>query len=99
MNPSASSGQALEPVRATIDRALSEGRPGLSAAEAGDICRAYGIPLPAEGVATSAEDAVEAARRIGYPVALKVLSAAISHKSDAGGIALDLTDDASVRGA
>ncbi|HXH20710.1 MAG TPA: acetate--CoA ligase family protein [Dehalococcoidia bacterium] len=86
-------------VRATIDRALAQGRSGLTASEAGDICRAYGVPLPAEGVATSVESAVETAARIGYPVALKVLSAAISHKSDAGGIALNLTDDAAVRGA
>ncbi len=88
-----------ESARATIGRARSEGRSALSAAEAGDLCRAYGVPLPAEAVATSVEAAVEAAKAIGYPVALKVLSAAISHKSDAGGIALGLSDDAAVRGA
>jgi acetyl coenzyme A synthetase (ADP forming)-like protein len=86
-------------VRATIGRALSQGRSSLTASEAGDICRAFGVPLPDEGVASSAEAAVETAARIGFPVALKVLSAEISHKSDAGGIALNLADDAAVRGA
>ena len=93
-------------VRATIDSALKQalpagrqGRSGLSAAEAGDVCRAYGIGLPQERVAADVEAAVVAAEAIGYPVALKVLSEAISHKSDAGGIALGLTDAAAVRGA
>lgn len=86
-------------VRAAIDRAFQEGRSGLSAAEAGEVCRPYGIPLPREAVARSADEAVEAAASIGFPVVLKVLSASISHKSDAGGIALDLRDGKAVRDA
>lgn len=86
-------------VRAAIDRAFQEGRSGLSAAEAGEVCRPYGIPLPREAVARSADEAVEAAASIGFPVVLKVLSASISHKSDAGGIALDLRDGKAVREA
>ena len=88
-----------EPVRATIERAVNQGRSSLSAAEAGDLCRAYGIPLPEERTATSADEAAAAAAAVGFPVALKVLSAGISHKSDAGGIALGLADAASVRSA
>ncbi len=88
-----------ESVRATIDRARQEGRTGLSAAEAGDLGRAYGIPLPAERAASTAEEAAAAAGAIGFPVVLKVLSGEISHKSDAGGIALDLRDAAEVRAA
>ena len=88
-----------ESVRATIEKAASEGRSGLTAAEAGELCRAYGVPLPAERVAADAEAAVQAARAMGYPVALKVLSGAISHKSDAGGIALGLASDDDVRSA
>jgi len=88
-----------ERVRAIIEKALGEGRPGLSAAEAGELCRAYGVPLPAERTAATAEAAAAAARAIGFPVALKVLSPAISHKSDVGGIALGLADEAAVRAA
>jgi acetyl coenzyme A synthetase (ADP forming)-like protein len=90
---------AGEQVRATIDKALAQGRSGLSAAEAGELCRAYGLPLPIERTAATADEAAAAARAIGFPVALKVLSPSISHKSDAGGIALGLDDDDAVRGA
>jgi len=86
-------------VRAILHRARNEGRAQLTAAEAGDVCRAYGLPLPAERVARDAGAAVTAARAVGYPVALKVLSAGISHKSDVGGITLDVRDDAGVREA
>jgi acetyl coenzyme A synthetase (ADP forming)-like protein len=82
-----------------LGRALSEGRTALSAVEASEVCRAYGVPLPAESTAGDAAAATEAAHRIGFPVALKVLSPEISHKSDAGGIALGLADAAAVRRA
>jgi len=58
-----------ESARAVIAQALSQGRPNLTADEAGEICRAYGLPLPAERVASDAAAAAEAAREIGYPVA------------------------------
>ncbi len=77
-----------ESARAVIAQALSQGRTNLTADEAGEICRAYGLPLPAERVATDAATAADAAREVGYPVALKVLSSQITHKSDAGAIAL-----------
>jgi acetyltransferase len=61
-----------------------------------EIVAAYGIPVPAVELAATADEAVQAARRMGYPVALKVSSAAIVHKSDAGGVVLNLPDDAAV---
>ncbi len=85
--------------RAVIQRAREQGRNTLTAAEAGEVCRAYGLPLPEERVAGEAAAAVQAARAIGYPVALKVLSSEISHKSEAGGIALHLDGDDAVRQA
>ncbi|MBE0610606.1 MAG: acetate--CoA ligase family protein, partial [Dehalococcoidia bacterium] len=88
-----------ESARAVIAQALSQGRTNLTADEAGEICRAYGLPLPAERVASDTAAAAEAAREIGYPVALKVLSSQITHKSDAGAIALGLSDDTAVREA
>ena len=85
-----------ESARAVIAQALGQGRTNLTADEAGEICRAYGLPLPTERVATDAAAAARAAREIGYPVALKVLSSQITHKSDAGAIALGLNDDDAV---
>ncbi len=54
------------------------------------IAAAYGIRTPVARLATSAEEAVAAADEIGYPVALKVASTAISHKSDAGGVLIGM---------
>lgn len=75
-------------------------RPGIySEAESKAYLAAYGLPVTPEEVVTSAEAAFAAADRIGYPVALKVSSAAIAHKSDAGGVILGLKDAAELRGA
>jgi acyl-CoA synthetase (NDP forming) len=56
-----------------------------------------GVPLVPGEVVASADAAAEAARRLGLPVALKIVSAQITHKSDIGGVALGLADDAAVR--
>ncbi len=58
---------------------------------------AYGIRIPKEIVASSAAEAVSAAEEIGYPVALKVSSPDIPHKSDVGGILLNLNNSGAVR--
>lgn len=75
--------------------------PGLPCNEA--QARAYvaacGLPEAAADVARSADEAVRAARHAGYPVALKVLSPDIAHKTEAGGVALNLEDEQAVRGA
>jgi acetate---CoA ligase (ADP-forming) len=56
-----------------------------------------GVPVVPGGLATSAAEAVEIARRVGLPVALKICSAQIAHKSDIGGVALGLASEAEVR--
>ena len=58
-----------------------------------------GIPFPAGTFAASADAAVAAAEALGYPVAMKAQAAALSHKSDAGGVILNLADAAAVRAA
>jgi len=63
------------------------------------LLEAYGIPVTLPHVANSADDAVATAKRIGYPVVLKILSPDITHKTDVGGVVLDLRDDGSVRTA
>lgn len=55
-----------------------------------DIMHAYGIPVINSGIATSMEQSVEKAEQIGYPVVMKVISPQISHKSDVGGVKLNV---------
>jgi len=61
------------------------------------LCRAYGIPVVDWEVVATADEAAQAADRLGYPVVLKLLSAHVPHKSDVGGVALGLADAAAVR--
>lgn len=58
-----------------------------------------GIPFPAGGFAASADEAKAIAARVGYPVAIKAQAAALSHKSDAGGVILNIADDAALDAA
>ena len=60
---------------------------------------AYGIPTTLAIPARTSEEAVQTAARIGYPVVLKILSPDITHKSDVGGVALNLENESMVRGA
>jgi acetate---CoA ligase (ADP-forming) len=63
------------------------------------LLQAYGIAKPAEIAAHSPDDAVKAARQIGYPVVLKAVSAQLPHKTEAGAVVLHLADDDAVRAA
>lgn len=85
--------------RSVIEAALAEGRAELSEPEAKRVLAAYGIPVVETRVARDAEEAVRVADEIGYPVVLKILSPDISHKSDVGGVRLDLKSAGEVRGA
>ncbi len=71
----------------------------LSEASSRPLLAAYGIPLVPGGAAHSAVEAAEIARQVGFPVVLKIISPDILHKSDAGGIALNLRDEAAVEAA
>jgi acetyltransferase len=82
---------AADTASALIDTVLAEGREMLSEPEAKALLQAYGIATVAtRSVGPSADEAVAAAEAIGYPVALKILSHDISHKSDVGGVVLAL---------
>ena len=63
------------------------------------VLAAYGIPVPETLVATNEGEAVRLAAKIGYPVVLKLHSETITHKSDVGGVQLNLSDEAAVRAA
>ncbi|HXP73867.1 MAG TPA: acetate--CoA ligase family protein [Stellaceae bacterium] len=71
----------------------------LTESEAFEILGDYGIAVPERRLAASVDEAARAAAEIGFPVALKVQSPEIPHKTDAGALALGLTDDAAVRTA
>ncbi|MEO9162370.1 MAG: acetate--CoA ligase family protein [Casimicrobiaceae bacterium] len=73
-------------VRNIIDRVKAEGRTSLTAPEGKVVCDAYGIPVPQEGVAKSAAEAVKLASEMGFPVVLKIVSPEILHKTEAGGV-------------
>ncbi len=83
-------------VRVVLDQVKADGRTALTAPECKTVCDAYGIPLPEEGLADSPAEAVEIADRIGYPVVMKVVSADIQHKTEAGGVLVGLADAAEV---
>jgi acyl-CoA synthetase (NDP forming) len=87
--------------RSAIGAAV-ESHPGgtwLDPAAAAEVLGAFGIPVIASRMVADASEAVRAAREIGFPVALKASAPELVHKSDVGGVALDLHDDASVERA
>ena len=86
-------------VRRVLDGLRAEGRVTAGDAEARDILLAYGIPLPKAVLATTPEEAVAAAESIGYPVVMKIASPDILHKTDIGGVKLNLNSANDVRDA
>jgi acetyl coenzyme A synthetase (ADP forming)-like protein len=69
-----------------LAKAKAEGRDSLTAPEAKELCDVYGIPVPQEGLAKTADEAVSLAERMGFPVVLKIVSPQILHKTEAGGV-------------
>jgi 4-hydroxybutyryl-CoA synthetase (ADP-forming) len=82
-----------------FDRVKEEGRTNLLEEEGLEILRAYGFPLPKSILAKTEDEAVEAANKIGYPTVMKIASPQIVHKSDAGGVKVNLSNDEEVRDA
>src|SRR5919108_472861 len=82
-----------------IRQALGRGRPTLSESESKQLLAAWGVASAREHRANSAEEAVAAAEQLGFPVALKLDSPDILHKTEAGVVRLNLTDAAQVRTA
>lgn len=83
--------------RLVVEHALERGGGWLTAVEASALMAAAGIGTPRSNVATSVDDAVEKAERLGYPVALKALGGEILHKTEHKAIHLNLNDHRSVR--
>ena len=73
-------------VRQLLDAVRASGRTSLTAPEGKQVCDAYGISVPGEGVAKSAADAAKLAGGMGFPVVMKIVSPDILHKTEAGGV-------------
>jgi acetyltransferase len=84
---------------AIISSASKRGRVSLLEPEAYEVCSEYGIRVPPFRVVESIESAIASANEIGYPVALKVVSEEILHKTDAGGVMLGIASDSALKGS
>lgn len=92
----------VRPLRAReiCQNAIAERGDGwLSAQETREVLMAFGLPVPPGGVATTADEAVEMASSIGFPVAVKLASVKIVHKTEMGGVHLNLRNEEEVRRA
>lgn len=79
-----------------LERARREGRDALTDLECVDVFGHYGIRMPRTELARSPDEAIEKARSIGYPIVLKLSSRKLPHKTDVGGVILDLRSDSEV---
>ncbi len=85
--------------QALIAKVRAEGRTILTEYESKEVLAAYGIPTLPSRIASTEDQAVEAASSMGYPVVLKLHSLTITHKTDVGGVQLNLKDEDAVRNA
>ena len=86
-----------EEVKNIIKGALKEGRTALMEHESKDIIKAYDIDVPGYKIVNSADEAVKTAEEIGFPIVCKIASPDIIHKTDAGGIKLNLKNSDEVK--
>ena len=95
--PSYSPGAEREQARKVVALSTAQGRRTLTESRSKELLQAYGIPVTREILARSAAEAAAAAGSLGYPVVLKIESPDIAHKTEAGGVLLNLTDAAAVQ--
>ncbi len=87
----------LEGARALVAEVLASGREVMTERESKALLGGFEIPVTHAYLAVSAQDAEEIATKVGYPVVLKIASADISHKSDVGGVVLDVRNASEVK--
>ena len=86
-------------VKKVFDAVKKQGRTNLLEEEGQEVLRAYGFPLPQSILAKTEDEAVKAAKKIGFPVVMKIASPQIIHKSDAGGVKVGMSIEKDVRDA
>lgn len=84
-------------IRGLFDKVKSEGRDALTAPEGKILCDAYGIKVPQEGLAKTADEAVSLAGSMGFPVVMKIVSPDILHKTEAGGVVVGVKSEEEAR--
>jgi len=84
-------------VRAVIGKARARKPLFISEPEGHEILRAYGLPVPEFRLVRTVEEAAKAAGEIGYPVVIKIVSPDVLHKTEFGGVRVNITDDAKMR--
>jgi acetate---CoA ligase (ADP-forming) subunit beta len=87
------------PASTIIDGARKEGRTLLTEIEAKQVLEEAGVPVSPARLAKTADEAAKVADQLGYPIVLKIVSPQITHKSDVGGVALNLNSAADVKAA
>jgi len=92
-------GNEREAALKVIAKARAEGRGSLTEIEAKEVFAAYGLPVTTTKLARSEDEAVALAKEIGFPVVMKIVSPDILHKSDAGGVKVNIKDENGVREA
>ncbi|NTU76137.1 MAG: acetate--CoA ligase family protein, partial [Anaerolineaceae bacterium] len=101
------SNEAVEPCAADvyetslaiINKARADGRDSLTEIEAKEVFKAFGMPVTNTALAKTEDEAVELAKKTGFPIVMKIVSPDILHKSDAGGVKVNIKDEAGVRDA
>ncbi|MBP9677009.1 MAG: acetate--CoA ligase family protein [Anaerolineaceae bacterium] len=92
-------GKAKEASLKIIAAARADGRSSLTEIEAKKVFEAYGLPTTKIGLAKSEDEAVKLCEQIGYPIVMKIVSPDILHKSDAGGVKVNIKSEADARDA
>ncbi len=82
-----------------IAKARAEGRGSLTEIEAKEVFAFYGLPVTTTRLARTEDEAVKLAKEIGFPIVMKIVSPEILHKSDAGGVKVNIKDENAVREA
>ena len=85
--------------RKIFDKVRSDGRTNLLEEEGLEVLKAYGLPLPSSALACDVAQAIKIAKKISYPVVMKIASPQIIHKSDAGGVMVNLKNDEEIESA
>lgn len=97
--PGVTTTRASRSIDAIVRRARARGQRALSEHDSKRIVAAYGVPIARERLVTTAADARDAARRIGYPVVLKVSATGTSHKTEQGLVVVGIANDTELRRA
>jgi len=84
---------------AVINKARADKRDSLTEIEAKEVFKAYGMPVTNIALAKTEDEAVAVGKKIGFPLVLKIVSPDILHKSDAGGVKVNIKDEAGIREA